>query len=420
MHEDHQCENDMGDGGYGWCVVLGAFLVQVNSMGINMTWGIMQNYYEQHVFNNAPSAVVSLAFVGTLGMCFMRAGGPLAQLLEPHLGHRGVLFLGCICKALGMIMAGFANQIYQLYICQGLLFGLGSSFMYYTSLFITPQWFTKRKGLALGILASGTGIGGLIFPFVMTSVNNSLGVHWTYRVLGLMCFVMDLMACGLIKENPKMKRPQGEKKKKLSDIIQLRVLQDGQYVLWIIGSDIALLGYFIPFYFLPSYGRSIGLSDDQGAILLALTSAFNCIGRGLTGYCADYLGQLNTNIAFTLMGGISCFLIWIFASSYAALLGFSFVFGLFCGSYFSLLSPITTLILGKERFPTGLSLLLVFNIIGVFGPNVASAIETQLLSHAHYQPFLFYKLFAGSCYVLATFVYLILRLRINKDWKSCL
>jgi MFS family permease len=126
-------------------------------------------------------------------------------------------------------------------------------------------------------------------------------------------------------------------------------------------------------------------------------------------------------MGFTLMGGLSCFLIWTFATTYAALLGFSFVFGLFCGSYFSLLSPITALILGKERFPTGLSLLLIFNIIGVFGPNIASAIETSLLlRYPDYPPFLFYKLFAGACYVLATLVYLILRLRINKDWKRCL
>jgi MFS family permease len=94
----------------------------------------MQNYYEQHFFKDTPNAVVTLSFVGTLGLCFMRAGGPLAQLLEPRISHRGVLFVGCCLKALGMIMAGFATQIYQLYICQGLLFGLGASFMYYVRL----------------------------------------------------------------------------------------------------------------------------------------------------------------------------------------------------------------------------------------------------------------------------------------------
>lgn len=93
-------------------------------------------------------------------------------------------------------------------------------------------------------------IGGLVVPFIMSTVNNSLGVHWTFRILGFMCLAMDLTSCALIKENPMMKTHQ-EEKKKLSDIIQLRVLKDTEYVLWIIGSDIALLGYFIPFYFLP-------------------------------------------------------------------------------------------------------------------------------------------------------------------------
>ncbi|CAO3591173.1 unnamed protein product [Absidia cylindrospora] len=401
---DDQHQNDeiiaSQDRWRGWLVVFGSFLSQITSMGINTTWGVMQNYYEQHIFNDTPNAVVALSFVGTLGLCFMRAGGPIAQLLEPKIGCRGILLAGCLCKALGMIMAGFANQIYQLYICQGFLFGLGASLFYYVSLSITPQWFHKRKGLALGVVASGSGMGGLVVPFIMVAVNDSLGVHWTFRILGFICLGMDLTACVLIKENPALKKSRGEQKK-LSDIIQLNVLRDTDYVLWVTGSVASLLGYFCPFYFLPSYGRSIGLSNPQGAILIAVASVANFIGRGFTGFCADYLGHLNTNILFSLMAGFSCLLVWTFSYTYASLIGFSFVFGLFCGSYFSLLSPITLQIIGKDKFPTGLSLLLIFNIIGVFGPNIASAIETRLLETQHYQPYLSYKLFAGACYLLA-------------------
>ncbi|KAI8084763.1 major facilitator superfamily domain-containing protein [Halteromyces radiatus] len=380
----------------------------------------MQNYYEQHVFIDLPNAVIQLSFVGTLALSFMRLMGPVAQLMEPWIGHKGVLVIGCLCKAIGMLMAGFATQVYQLYLFQGLLFGCGSSLMYYTSLTLTPQWFTKRKGLALGIVASGSGIGGLVVPFIMTSINSRLGPSWTYRILGFICLAMDLSACILIKQNPTFQSEK--KKKKLSDIIQLNVLRDIDYVLWVIGSDIVLLGYFIPFYFLPSYGHYVGLTDAQGAVLVSISSAFNFVGRATTGYCADYLGQLNTNILFTLVGGLSCLLIWTFAYNFGALIGFSIVFGLFCGAYFSLLSPITMLILGKDRFPTGLSLLLIFNIIGVFGPNIASAIETSLLRSVGpaYQPFLSYKLFAGICYLVGVLVFVFLRFRINKNWRTLL
>lgn len=43
---------------------------------------------------------------------------------------------------------------------------------------ISPQWFIKRRGFAMGVMVSGSGIGGLIMPFVMTSLNESLGGAW--------------------------------------------------------------------------------------------------------------------------------------------------------------------------------------------------------------------------------------------------
>lgn len=43
---------------------------------------------------------------------------------------------------------------------------------------ILPQWFTKRRGLATGLASSGSGIGGLVLPFILTAVNNTLGIGW--------------------------------------------------------------------------------------------------------------------------------------------------------------------------------------------------------------------------------------------------
>jgi hypothetical protein len=43
---------------------------------------------------------------------------------------------------------------------------------------ISPQWFVKRRCFAMGVMVSGSGIGGLIMPFVMTALNESLGGAW--------------------------------------------------------------------------------------------------------------------------------------------------------------------------------------------------------------------------------------------------
>lgn len=272
---------------------------------------------------------------------------------------------------------------------------------------VAPLWFNKRRGMALGVVASGSGIGGLVIPFIMTPINDKLGPAWTYRILGFICLGCDFIAIVFVK--PRV--PQKRQKKKLSDIIQLSVLKDINFLIFCIGSMIALFGYFIPYFFLPSYATDKGLSYDQGGHLVAVSSGCNFIGRLIAGISADKIGKVNTNIIFTAIGGLSSFLIWTFAENYGALMAYSAVFGVFCGSYFALLSPITAHLLGFERFPTGLSVMLISNVVSVFGPNIASAIE----NHVDSAPYFSYKMFAGTAYVLGALILFILKIRLNRN-----
>ncbi|ORX53124.1 MFS general substrate transporter [Hesseltinella vesiculosa] len=380
----------------------------------------MQNYYEQHVFNEVPNVAVQLSLVGSLGLAFLRLMGPVAQWLAPKISQQGVLVLGCAMKALGMICAGFSREIYQLYICQGIIFGSGASFMYYTSQqIVVSGWFDGRKGIALGLIASGSGLGGLIIPFIMSPINNRLGPDWTFRILGFVCLAMDGMACLMIKEFPDQERQSEKKNQKLREIIRLSVFKSGNYWLWMIASCITLLGYFNPFYFLPSYGRYYaGMTDNQGSLLVAIISIFNFVGRASTGVLADYLGQLNTIILFNFISSLACFLLWGYAFTFGSMIAFSAVFGMTCGCYFSVLSPVTSIILGKALFPTGLSFLLITNILGVFGPNFASSLESDLVSQSNYQPYFSYKMWSGACYLASCVVLLILRFRMAKQWNK--
>jgi MFS family permease len=145
---------------------------------------------------------------------------------------------------------------------------------------VAPLWFNRRRGLALGIVASGSGIGGLIIPLIQNAVNESLGSGWTYRILGLICFACDLVAVAFVK--PRIPVPR--QRKKLSDIIQLSVLKDRNFLLFCVGSMVALFGYFIPYFFLPAYATHIGLTSAQGAALISTSSAMNFLGRILAGY----------------------------------------------------------------------------------------------------------------------------------------
>ncbi|KAI9484010.1 MAG: major facilitator superfamily domain-containing protein [Benjaminiella poitrasii] len=359
------------------------------------------------MFSDNPKAVVDLSFVGTLTLVFINGASPLVQVCVARYGLRQVIIVGTLFVTIALEMAGFSYEIWHLYLSQGILFGLGASCLYVTVMSVTPQWFTKNRGVALGIVASGSGIGGLVMPFIVTPINRTLGPGWTYRILGFICLACDAVACIFVKE----RKSNVPKKTKLSQIIRFDVLKNVNFLIFCIGSDVALFGYFIPFFFVPANATYLGLSDSQGSSMIAVVSAMNFIGRFVAGFMADRIGRLNSNILFTLLAAISCLLIWTFSFSYGSLMAFSVVFGFACGSYFALMSPISASILGMEKFPSGLSLLLLFNMIPVFGANIASAIE----SGAHSRPFLSYKLFSGVAFLVGTIILIVLKLRLNKN-----
>jgi MFS family permease len=122
---------------------------------------------------------------------------------------------------------------------------------------IAPQWFDKRRGLALGVATGGSGIGGLIMPFIMNPLLENLGAAWCYRVLGFLALAVGLFASIFIKE-----RYPVQQHRKFSDLLDFSLLKQPNFVIWNIACDLCLLGYMVPFYLLPSKNSSTrGLED---------------------------------------------------------------------------------------------------------------------------------------------------------------
>ncbi|KAI9270692.1 major facilitator superfamily domain-containing protein [Phascolomyces articulosus] len=380
----------------------------------------MQEYFERKVFYDVPNAQLQLSFAGTIMELMVDLMGPI---IAARYGVRSVLMLGSFLGVLGLELAGFTTKIWHLYLTQGILFGSGASFIYVAAMSVPVQWFSRRRGMSLGIVSSGSGFGGLVLPFVMTGLNNKLGAAWTYRIMGFICLALNVVTCVLVKEKyPRHKKyktsdSKNEEKQQdsqtrhptLQETFNFSVLKDINYLLWVVGSVIALMGFFIPFFFIPSYARYIGLSSADGTAIVAVMSAGNCVGRIASGYIGDCIGRLNANILFTMISGLSSLVIWTFAYSYGTLMAFAAVFGLVCSSYVALLSPITAKILDIEKFPTGLSILLLSNMISVFSPTIASAIESRVVS----EPYLVYKIFCGVTYIVGGLFLIVLKIRMT-------
>ncbi|KAI9265094.1 major facilitator superfamily domain-containing protein [Phascolomyces articulosus] len=382
-----------------------------------MKWpGIIQDYYQQNneFGNNSTqgSIPLQLSFVGTLFMFFEHFMAPFSQILRSIWGTKIVLVIGTFLMVIGFIIASFASQIWHLYLAFSVLAGTGGAFLFAMTQTVVPEHFgQKRGGLALGCISSGGSIGSLVFPFIVTPLNDQLGVHWTFRISGAICLTLGLVACILMKDCVQHVTISPVRNR-LREMIKFNVFQNSNFIIWCLGAVMQCSSAFTPMLFIPSYATYIGLSDFQGSSLVSIGSGTAVFGRIFSGYLADRIGAINTNIIYLCIGAISNLLIWTFAYSYGVLAAFMAIYGFIYGSYYALGSPITASILNKEQVSSGVVIVLLFNGIAVLGPSVASAVESTGVAS---KPFFTYKMFTGITYLVATLIMILLKLRLSNN-----
>ncbi|HEY7165527.1 MAG TPA: MFS transporter [Candidatus Binatia bacterium] len=95
-----------------------------------------------------------------LGSVMWTAAAPVVGILLDRFGPRVVLTGGSIIMAAGFIVSGAANGIVQFYLGMGVLMGIGFAALPMTSqATFLSNWFVRKRGMAMGVAASGIGFG---------------------------------------------------------------------------------------------------------------------------------------------------------------------------------------------------------------------------------------------------------------------
>lgn len=116
-------------------------------------------------------------------------GPTVGRVVDRH-GPRPILLLGAALLGGGMLAATLITNPLTLYLTLGMMVGAGVNCMGYTvqSLYL-PQWFARRRGLAIGIAFSGVGIGSILLLPVLQLLIQTDGWRaacWTMGVLALL------------------------------------------------------------------------------------------------------------------------------------------------------------------------------------------------------------------------------------------
>src|SRR3984893_16411997 len=111
----------------------------------------------------------------SFGFLFSAAVSPLIGRMMDRFGPRGVMELGVALMGGGLLLAPLTTQPWHLYLTIGVLVGAGSVCLGYSgqSLFL-PNWFIRRRGLAMGLAFAGVGIGSMtLLPWVQHMIEQT-------------------------------------------------------------------------------------------------------------------------------------------------------------------------------------------------------------------------------------------------------
>ncbi|CZS99170.1 hypothetical protein WAI453_008338 [Rhynchosporium graminicola] len=273
-------------------VLISSFLTIVVTIGLNQAYGVFQAYYissTQTLLTSKDNSPALVAFVGTFAYGLTWSGSILINPLLTRMSLpqlRKLCILGVLLMSLGIGLASIATTVWQLLLTQGLLYGAGSSLLYFPILSSAPEYFDERRGSAMGFILSGAGIGGLIFSPLVRALLSHIGPRWTLRVLSLIVLVVSLPIA--VSASPS--RFLGRR----TTHVNLKMATKPTFLLSVCAGFLQAGGNGLPLTFLAEYSVALGFTAAFGANLLAVNNAVNAFGRILTGWIGDRVGRQNT------------------------------------------------------------------------------------------------------------------------------
>ncbi|KAM9559478.1 monocarboxylate transporter 9-like isoform 1-T8 [Salvelinus alpinus] len=177
------------DGGWGWVIIVACFMAQFLAYGSPQSVGILYPEW-LHAFQEGKGMT---AWVGSLVSGVGLIASPVCSACVDNFGARPVSIFSGVMVAGGLMLSAFAPNVQFLIFSYGIVVGLGCGLVYAATLTITCQYFDKRRGLALGIVTTGTSVGGFLYATAQNELIVLFGLEGCLLIIGALA--LNLMAC---------------------------------------------------------------------------------------------------------------------------------------------------------------------------------------------------------------------------------
>jgi MFS family permease len=278
-----------------WLQVFGTFGVFFNTWGLLNTFGVFQTYYERgELFIQSSS---NISWVGSIQAFLVLVGGLISGPLYDRGLLRVLVALGAFLIVFGHMMLSLATQFWQVVLAQGFCIGLGAGLMFTPSVTVLQSYFNTKIGLASGIAAAGSSLGGIIYPIVLYRLVDEIGFPWSVRVIGFICLATLIPPILFLRQRVKPPRVRA--------MFDTTAFTDGGWLLFTFGCLLGFVGLYVLLFYLSYFGLETGTADSSMAFyIVPIFNAFSMFGRTLPNWLSDKSGPLNVLIPCALVCGV--------------------------------------------------------------------------------------------------------------------
>ncbi|XP_034434566.1 monocarboxylate transporter 2 [Hippoglossus hippoglossus] len=386
------------DGEWGWAVVLASFI----SIGFSYAFPKAITVFFKDIQIIFDASYSQIAWISSIMLAVMYAAGPISSILVNKYGCRPIVMMGgCLCST-GMILASFCNDVMQLYLCIGVIGGLGLAFNLQPALTMIGKYFSKKRPIANGLAMAGSPV----FLCTLAPLNqylfNQFGWRGSFLILGgllLNCCVAGALMRPLgpppskVKKEEELAAISTTTKEKCSvwqtvnKYLDLTLFKHRGFLIYLVGNVIMFLGFFAPIVFLAAFAKDMGVDEYSAAFLLSILAFVDMFARPSMGLLANsrwVRPRIQYFFSFAVLYNGVCHILCPLVESYTGLVVYAVFFGLAFGMVSSVLFETLMDLVGAPRFSSAVGLTTIVECCPVLlGPPLAGKLVDVTKSYKY-------------------------------------
>src|SRR3990170_599380 len=354
----------MSHGGlfYGWVVVAASATVIAVAMGALFSLGVFLKPIEDGMgWSRSEISIVAL-----LNWLAMGLGSFVWGALSDRVGGRAVTVAGGFLLGLGLVLSSQVTVLAWFYVTFGVMVGFAVGAFYAPLSATASRWFTSRRGLALGVVSAGIGLGTFVIAPLARGLTNAWGWRGAMLALGDLAWLVVIPVALLIKNAPAEMGAValGGAAAARREYTTAEVVRAPQFWAIALTHLACCAAHSGPIFHMVTYAIEQGVAAMVAATVFGVSGLASIAGRIGCGILADRFGAKRTLLAGLALQAVTI-LSYRFIGDAAAFYVAAVVFGVAYGGVMPLYALVTREYFGERIMGTAYGGVFLVSTLGM-------------------------------------------------------